>query len=128
MIFMIEQKPQHISKFKKGDLVTRVQPAVYKEKIYNENLGVYLEMDSRKDGAYIGTPFVYKGILNGQIYLAHFQSDGIFEKGEVIGLENIPAWQEGWAKYIDPKTLDESKEKDGITKAIEYYRQSFVAN
>ena len=125
---MTEQKSQHISKFKKGDLITRVQPAVYKEKIYNENLGTYLEMDSRKDGSYIGTPFVYRGILNGQIYLAHFQSDGIFKKGEVIDLENVPAWQEGWAKYIDPKILDEPKEIDGIAKAIEAYKQGFVAN
>jgi hypothetical protein len=111
-----EQKPEHISKFKKGDIITRVENYEFIPQL-NDVTGKMEMMpvvSSMPTG--IGIPYEFVGIANGKILVNYAQDIKIFnaKKGEPEDMYYYNSYQNGWAKYINPSVLEkpeESKER-----------------
>jgi len=111
------QKSMSIYEFKRGDLITRIEPSKPLPGFDGEDF---------KDRAYIGTPLKFLGIANGCVYVERYKKPnhqegedelpiiGSFFKMMVgeAGPINLPLdiWSDGWSYYIDPYTL--SRELD----------------
>lgn len=72
----------NIKEFKKGDVITRVNPAI---------------IDGGTDFSYIGAPLELIGIANGLIYFSDINKFSV----------SLPSYSysENWDRYIDPETL-----------------------
>lgn len=121
----MEQKKLSIYTFKKGDLVTRLEPS----KPYPNMIG-----EEVPDRAFIGKKLKFLGIANACIYLEMentirdiFSAIFIPEKS-IIDLP-LDVWLEGWGYYLnpidlfnlDPKQLSKSK-KTGMKRDSEYLK------
>ena len=122
----MEQKPMSIYNFKRGDVITRLEPSAPHPA--GEAMG--FEGDEVRDRAYIGAALTFLGIANGCVNVERWEkpenqnplekemglpSFGSFMKllsGEP-GPITLPLdmWSEGWAFYVDPYTLE--KESNG---------------
>lgn len=94
----MKQIPNSIYNFNPGDIVTRVEPA----KLNNSFVNGF-------DCSYVGEKLVFVGIANG---CAYFEATDPFslvlQKNKLIDLP-IHRFENGWAHYIDPITLINSK-------------------
>ena len=94
-----KQKPQHISKFNKGDLLIRLNPVNSYWIEYDEILEKNIKVEFRgKDASYIGIPLKYMRIVGDKINFEWFSENKIFDKGETLEV-NYENFQEGWFKY-----------------------------
>ena len=103
----MEQKSRSIHDFKPGDIVTRVEPVV----TVNSGGMFMLGSPVTEDGSYIGEKLIFLGIANG---CAFFEPTDAFTKqlegDKPISLK-LYKYENGWAHYIDPLTLVDSKPK-----------------
>ncbi|NJO88900.1 MAG: hypothetical protein HC831_08045 [Chloroflexia bacterium] len=98
----------NISNFKKGDIITRVDPAHLKTSI-----------GDIPNSQYIGDKVRFLGIANGCIYLERTSSAETFLRGQTF---NIPHFMfcEGWAYYEEPKFMKGKGDSlSAISKAID---------
>ena len=110
---------KNINEFKKGDFVTRVEPA--------KSIGM---MDvfgniSSGDRSYIGDKLIFVGIANG---CAYFQRGNEFEKmmfGDKLLDLPLDIFSDGWDYWIDPKTL---LNNDNNTNNMEVKTNSIMSN
>lgn len=86
---------KNISEFKKGDIITRVLPALP----YRDGSG---------DRSYMGEEMIFIGIANGQIYLKS-KCDYFYVSDRLIDLA-VDLWSDGWDNYVDPYTLLDGNE------------------
>lgn len=87
----------NITSFKKGDIVTRIEPSLAYCGFGNEKFG---------DRSYMGNKLEFIGIANNQIYFKSLEEIDIVIFGENhIRSVAIDVWSEGWDLYIDPKSL-----------------------
>ncbi len=108
---MEEQKVKHINEFKKGEIITRLQN--YNLVPYLDDIsGEYKYKEIVSDNASgIGVPYEFVGILNGKIIVKYTEESPNHKKGEACEFYTYEVYKNGWAKYIDPKTLEEPKER-----------------
>ena len=95
-----------ISCFKKGDIITRLEPAETTREEFNYNLGVMVERKEKYYG-YQGQPFEYIGIFNNDIWVKSvMKSDYFCSRTFRLPLD---AWSEGWGIFELPEgyTLDD---------------------
>lgn len=97
----VMRKSLPITEFRRGQIVTRLEPAKSYRTYYNANLGVEVETVERTDGSFRGKPLEFLGIENNMIYLKY--KKGCME-GDILELE-VEKWLDGWGGYIDPSTL-----------------------
>ena len=114
----MKQKAMSIYDFKKGDIITRIEPS---KPIPG------LEMDEIRDRAYIGVAMKFLGVANGCVYVERHErgSNSEFEDmpeigrffkammGGGTGPINLPVdmWDEGWSYYIDPYEIGKEDNK-----------------
>ena len=109
----MDQTPQSIYDFKKGDLITRIIPSKPIE-IFGEETIV--------DRNFIGEPLFFLGVANGCVYVERDEmrpsrmengrmSDGgpaflkmMFGTGGPINLP-LDAYDEGWSYYVNPYNI-----------------------
>lgn len=109
----MEQVPQSIHDFKKGDLITRIIPSKPIE-IFGEETIV--------DRNFIGEPLLFLGVANGCVYVEKDEMrPGKMESGRISdggpaflkmmfgtgGPINLPldAYDEGWSYYVNPYNI-----------------------
>jgi len=129
----MEQLPQSIYDFQKGDIITRVEPSKPIEIFAGETI---------QDRQYIGDPLVFLGVANGCVYLEkHIPNKNEIES-EISGFAglmkmlmgpsgpiNLPldAYDEGWSYYIDPYKIGEDSLKlkaKKLTNNLSKYEKS----
>lgn len=94
----MKQIPRSICDFSPGDIVTRVEPA----KLSNRFADGF-------DCSYVGEKLIFVGVANGCVYFEPTDSFSIvLQKSRLIDLP-IHRFENGWAHYIDPITLINSK-------------------
>jgi hypothetical protein len=92
------QEPRLIHDFNPGDIVTRVQPV----RLNNSFVDGF-------DCSYVGEKLIFVGVANGCAYFEPTDSFSlVIQKGRLIDLP-IHRFEDGWAHYIDPITLVNSK-------------------
>jgi len=89
--------------FKKGDKITRVQPAKPYLAVINGLFGQ--EKDGVRDRSYIGEKLIFVGIANGRIYCQRTDSFSLSIFGDKLLDLALDIWDEGWDLFIDPKKL-----------------------
>jgi hypothetical protein len=119
----MKQKAMSIYEFKKGDIITRIEPS---KPIPG------LDMEDLRDRAYIGVSMKFLGVANGCVYVERYDKNGSdFDEmpeigrffkammGGGTGPINLPIdmWDEGWSYYIDPYEISNDKDKK-IAKEI----------
>ncbi len=115
---MEKQKSFHIDSFNEGDIITRVEPTIHYEKIYDEILKKDLIIGSSKDTSFIEVPLEYFKVVNNKIYFKWISKDKLFEKGETIEL-NYDKSQNGWVKYIEQYESPEFCKDKSLEKILE---------
>lgn len=112
-----------IYEFKKGDIITRVEPSAPLGK------GGFFGDEGFQDRSYIGERYILAGIANGCVYLK--RTDEIEKKIFGDRLIDLPLdiFENGWNYWIDPQTLLEDIDEtlyvstnnlqEAIKKAIE---------
>ena len=112
-----------IYEFKKGDIITRVEPSAPLGK------GGFFGDQGFQDRSYIGERYILAGIANGCVYLK--RTDEIEKKIFGDRLIDLPLdiFENGWNYWIDPQTLLEDIDEtlyvstnnlqEAINKAIE---------
>jgi len=103
---MENQKPQHISKFKKGDIITRVENYEYFPQLDYISGKIKMEPAISPIATGIGIAYEYIGVLNGRILVKYAQNWDVHKKGDAADRYSYPRYQNGWAKYIDPSSLN----------------------
>lgn len=90
--------------FKKGDIIIRLEDAVIKNTIHNENLGIDSEVAQGVSSSF-RHPIEFIAVENNIIYLKYI---GGFFKGN-IAKAKLDVYSEGWALFIIPDglTLDQ---------------------
>jgi hypothetical protein len=122
----MKQKAMSIYDFKKGDIITRIEPS---KPIPG------LEMDEIRDRAYIGIAMKFLGIANGCVYVERYERGGNSEFEDMpeigrffkamigggSGPINLPIdmWDEGWSYYIDPYEISDEQSK--FNESLEKY-------
>lgn len=100
----MRQEPKSIYDFKSGDIVTRIEPAA----LVSGGMD-FMMPNVRYDCSYIGEKLVFVGTANGCAYFEATESFSyLLEKGQPISL-GLHRFSEGWAHYIDPRTLVDAK-------------------
>jgi hypothetical protein len=103
---IFEQKPQNIRTFKPGTVVTRINKAIINtpisENMFDDEGSLMITKPKIGDGSWIGEPMKFIGIANGCVIMQFMST---YRKNELHNLECINGWEEGWAEYIDPKSL-----------------------
>lgn len=95
---------KNISFFEKGDIITRVIPAIIHREEETDIMG-NIKVDLREDYSYRGDPLEYVGIANNMIYLKRYSDlDKKVFGNSLIDLD-IQRWSDGWDIYIDPEEL-----------------------
>lgn len=99
----------NINDFKKGDIITRIEPS---EAIFGGNTN-FMGIETAKTGdrSYMGTELKFLGIANNHLYFTSLDKTdiAIFGKDKITGLA-LDAWQEGWDMYFNPKQLLEENQ------------------
>jgi hypothetical protein len=113
----MNQKPKTIYDFRKGDIITRLEPMV--------------DDDGYKDFSLVGAKLTFVGIANACLYLSK-KSDPIskiFLGQDIIQIKlPLALCEKGWAKYIEPDFLDSSPDDMTEVQAIEEEIQKAVEN
>lgn len=108
------QKPKHISEFKEGDLITRIENYSLVP-ILNDIFGKPTnERIISTETSGIGHPFIFKGIFNGRIFLESAQESEYpsYKKGEIVTGFDYTRYQYGWAQYINPDEILGKKQEE----------------
>ena len=125
---MEKQKGKHISSFGKGEIITRIEPAIYvNEKTFNSILGIFEVTSFNTSNSRIGIPVKYKRVANRIIYVECVEDKGGFKKEGILELE-YEAYKDGWAKYIDPETLGEFEGKMLNKEDAQRFLEDIIAN
>jgi len=114
---MINQEPKHISEFKKGQIITRVEPA-YMNEIYDDLLRKSLPDKTSADRSGMEGAFEYLGVVNNMIILKCARTDSSFKKGELCTYFSYDIFQNGWALWVDPQTLIHENEPKNAIKDL----------
>jgi len=120
----------NISSFKKGDLITRIEPSAPLPG-FGQEFG-----EDIRDRQYIGIPLTFLGIANGCVNVERYErkSSEMEEMGlpsfgnimKMLGGNNGPIalpldmWSNGWSHYIDPYKLDDKSNSYNVTKTSDY--------
>ena len=108
-----------IYEFKKGDVITRVEPSKTLGK------GGFFSDEGFQDRSYVGDKLIFVGIANGNIYCKRTCPFELKILGEGLVDMALDIFSDGWDYYIDPKKLLEGVDdviiisKDGIQEAID---------
>ena len=112
-----------IYEFKKGDIITRVEPSAPLGK------GGFFGDEGFRDRSYIGEKYILAGIANGCIYLKRIDALEIRIFGNKLIDLPLDIFENGWNYWIDPQTLLEDIDEtlyvstnnlqEAINKAIE---------
>lgn len=105
----------NITTFKKGDVITRVEPSLA---IFGGFTGERLFGDR----SYMGDPLEFVGIANGCAYFKRLKKIDIMIFGDELLEIRLDAFSDGWEFYVDPKsllTIDYSQKVDKKTLEIE---------
>jgi hypothetical protein len=101
---MEKQKGKHIDEFKEGEIIIKLEPTIIPLEFEKNDLtGKFVSTRSNLDYSFTFHPMIYKGICNNQICLEYTED---YLKGKLINA-NYNLYQHGWARYIDPKILEE---------------------
>lgn len=113
----MEQKPKTIYDFRKGDIITRLEPMV--------------DEDGFKDFSLVGTKLTFVGIANACVYLSK-KSDPlskIFLGQDTMQIKlPLALCDKGWSRYVEPDFLDVSPDNMTEVQAIEEEIQKAVEN
>jgi len=112
-----------IYEFKKGDVITRIEPSAALGK------GGFFAEEGFQDRSYIGEKMVFVGIANGNIYLQRTCPFELKILGDRLIDLALDIFSDGWDLWIDPLTLLEDIDEtlyvstdnlqEAINKAIE---------
>ena len=112
-----------IYEFKKGDVITRVEPSATLGK------GGFFGDSGFQDRSYIGEKFIFVGIANGNIYCKRTCPVELKIFGDTLVDLSLDIFTDGWDKWIDPYSLLEDIDEtvyvstdnlqEAIDKAIE---------
>jgi len=104
----MDQKPKTIYDFRKGDIITRLEPMV--------------DEDGYKDFSLVGAKLTFVGIANACVYLSK-KSDPlskIFLGQDVMQIKlPLALCDKGWSKYVEPDFLDICPDDMTEVQAIE---------
>ena len=92
---------KNIYEFKKGDIVTRVEPA----KPLGKSI---LNPEGQGDRSYQGDKLVFVGIVNGCIYLKRTDILELKIFGDKLLEIPLDIFSDGWNYWVDPKTITEN--------------------
>jgi len=95
----------HISNFKSGDLIVRVEPAEIGGEQFNDNLGISVYTPV-KDNSYIGEPIKLLDVCNGMIYFEMVGTPMMLSKKRAMAEHRF---SEGWNYFVLPEgfTMDD---------------------
>jgi len=112
-----------IYEFKKGDVITRVEPSKTLGK------GGFFSDEGFQDRSYVGDKLIFVGIANGNIYCKRTCPFELKILGEGLIDMALDIFSDGWDLWIDPLTLLEDIDEtlyvstdnlqEAINKAIE---------
>ena len=112
-----------IYEFKKGDIITRVEPSKTLGK------GGFFSDEGFQDRSYVGDKLIFVGIANGNIYCKRTCPFELKILGEGLIDMALDIFSDGWDLWIDPLTLLEDIDEtlyvstdnlqEAINKAIE---------
>ena len=112
-----------IYEFKKGDVITRVEPSKTLGK------GGFFSDEGFQDRSYVGDKLIFVGIANGNIYCKRTCPFELKILGEGLVDMALDIFSDGWDLWIDPLTLLEDIDEtlyvstdnlqEAINKAIE---------
>ena len=112
-----------IYEFKKGDVITRVEPSAPLGK------GGFFQEEGFQDRSYVGDKLIFVGIANGNIYCKRTCPFELKILGEGLVDMALDIFSDGWDLWIDPLTLLEDIDEtlyvstdnlqEAINKAIE---------
>lgn len=111
----MDQKSKTIYDFRKGDVITRLEPMV--------------DEDGYKDFSLVGAKVTFVGIANACVYLSK-KSDPLSKI--FLGLDTmqiklpLALCDKGWAQYVEPDFLDISPDEMTEIRAIEEEIQKAV--
>jgi hypothetical protein len=113
----VDQKPKTIYDFRKGDIITRLEPMV--------------DEDGFKDFSLVGTKLTFIGIANACVYLSK-KSDPlskIFLGQDTMQIKlPLALCDKGWSRYVEPDFLDIYPDDITEVQAIEEEIQKAVEN
>ena len=112
-----------IYEFKKGDVITRIEPSKTLGK------GGFFSDEGFQDRSYVGDKLIFVGIANGNIYCKRTCPFELKILGEGLVDMALDIFSDGWDLWIDPLTLLEDIDEtlyvstdnlqEAINKAIE---------
>ena len=120
---MIKRKSRNIEEFTKGDIITRVAPAVFKYSKINHNRGL-TQTEEYSCSWFMNLPLKYIGIRNGKI-IVDILEEGNFEKQKDIARLPYKDFKEGWGNY---NLLPSNCEKDFEITIENILTESFISN
>ena len=103
-----------IYEFKKGDEITRIEPAKPYSPVRISLFGQ--EEDGVRDRSYMGEKLIFVGIANGQVYFRRTDELSLRLFGDKLKGVSLDLWSEGWDYYFDPLKLEHG-EVDILDKA-----------
>jgi len=91
-----------ITKFVKGDIIIRTEPAVQYKEEYNSTLGIMQEIEVSRDNSYVGMPMRFIAVQNGVIYTEHLNE---FWRTLKKGKAMLPefTFEFGWEHFTLPE-------------------------
>jgi len=100
---LFEKEGQSIFCFKKGDVIIQLKSSELKKSIYNENLGICIEVTYAIDGSFREEPVKFIAIENNIIYLESFRKS--YDNSKIIHKVKLEYYGENWALFIVPNGL-----------------------
>ncbi len=88
----------NIRNFKKGDVITRVEPSL-------EIFGWFTGDKLFGDRSYMGDPLEFVGMANGCAYFKRLKNIDVLIFGDSLLDISLDAFADGWELYVDPKSL-----------------------
>lgn len=103
MEVLFEKEGHSIFTFKTGDIIIRLKPMQRVEQLYNENLGISVEVEQGTDNSY-RYPMELIAIENNLIYLKSV-GKAIITSPSPFSILNLEQWSEDWALFVVPNGL-----------------------
>ena len=85
--------------FKKGDEITRIEPAMPIQSFLGET----------RDRSYMSEKLIFVGIANGAIYFRRTDELSLKLFGDKLKCVPLDLWSEGWDYYFDPLKLEQGE-------------------